>query len=171
MSSSLKKDVSASPKDEDMLDVIIRLGKWRGVGIGLFYFIISLVIFSYGIYSLVRYRETKGTVVESKANPKALQTPFGANINSYVTSIKFPITEHDEYHTSDVTTNLQYTPGTELIVIYDTQTLHVQISNNTYSWVALVLGIIGMIGSGIYILLSLRSRTFQTTVGLYGKLL
>lgn len=172
ISSSLEKDIKvlSTKKEDSMLDVIIRLGKWRGVGIGLFYFLISLSIFVYGVYSLVRYKEAIGIVVDSNISPKALQTFFGTSIVSYETTIEFPISDN-VFHQDKISTNIQYTKGSEINILYDTQTFSSQISNQKYSWIATIIGIIGMLGSIIYMLLSWRSRAFQTTVGLYGSLL
>jgi hypothetical protein len=173
ITSLFKKDVqelsSKSKKEDSMLETIIRLGKWRGLGIGLFYLLVSLILFSYGAYSLIRYKETTGIVRACDINPKALQTFFGTNINSYQTLIEFPVSD-TSFHQDTVSTSIQYPVGSELTIIYDTRTLKVQISNNRYSWLALVIGLIGILGSVAYMTLSWRSRAFQTTVGLYGKL-
>lgn len=169
--STIEKDINyiASRKDDTMLDVIVRLGKWRGMGTGIFYFIISLIIFSYGAYSLTRYKETTAIVQESTINPTVFQTFFGVSYNTYKTIVVFPISD-TTFQTDTISTNIQYPKDTQLHIIYDKYTYDAQISNHTYSWVATILGILGLIGSVIYFYLSKTSRTFQTTVGLYGKL-
>ncbi len=169
--STIEKDINyiASRKDDTMLDVIVRLGKWRGMGTGIFYFIISLLVFSYGVYSLVKYKEATATVQESIIDPNVLQTFFGVSYNNYKTTIVFP-TSDTTFETSIISTNIQYPKDTKLNIIYDKYNYNAQVSNNTYSWIAAILGILGLTGSGIYFYLSKTSRTFQTTVGLYGKL-
>jgi hypothetical protein len=169
--SSIEKDINyiSSRKDDTMLDVIVRLGKWRGMGIGLFYFIVSLLVFSYGVYSLVSYKETTGIVQESHVDPRVFQSFFGVSYNSYQTTIVFPISDKT-FQTKIVSTNIQYPTDTQLNIIYDTYNYDIQITNNTYSWIAAILGFLGLMGSAIYFYLSKKSRTFQTTIGLYGQL-